>query len=93
MNKALLDTDILSEIIAALALNHGLEFGHRQCFHFQRVQQIGYNLTLANWRISPDPLASEISAERFCDEEWVYSTDSDADTRPTQNRDHIHAAS
>ncbi len=38
-------------MIAALALHHGLELVTGNTPHFQRVQQIGYNLTLANWRI------------------------------------------
>jgi hypothetical protein len=34
LNKAILDTDIFSESTS----------------HLQRIQQIGYPLTLANWR-------------------------------------------
>ena len=38
-------------MIAALALQHGLELVTGNTAHFQRVQQIGYQLTLTNWRI------------------------------------------
>jgi tRNA(fMet)-specific endonuclease VapC len=37
--------------IAAIALEHGLELVTGNTAHFQRVQQLGYPLTLANWRI------------------------------------------
>ena len=37
-------------MIAAIALGHGLELVTGNTAHFQRVQQIGYPLTLANWR-------------------------------------------
>jgi tRNA(fMet)-specific endonuclease VapC len=32
------------------ALTHGLELVTGNTSHFQRIQQIGYPLTLANWR-------------------------------------------
>ncbi len=38
-------------MIAAIALEHGLELVTGNIAHFQRVQQLGYSLTLANWRI------------------------------------------
>jgi tRNA(fMet)-specific endonuclease VapC len=38
-------------MIAATALHHGLELVTGNTKHFQRVQQIGYPLTLANWRV------------------------------------------
>jgi predicted nucleic acid-binding protein len=38
-------------IIVAIALEHGLELVTGNTAHFQRVQQPGYPLTLANWRI------------------------------------------
>jgi tRNA(fMet)-specific endonuclease VapC len=38
-------------MIAAIALHHGLELVTGNTGHFQRVQQIGYPLTLVNWRI------------------------------------------
>ncbi len=37
--------------IAAIALTHGLELVTGNTAHFQRVQQLGYPLTLSNWRI------------------------------------------
>jgi predicted nucleic acid-binding protein len=37
-------------MIAAIALNHGLELVTGNTTHFQRIQQIGYPLTLVNWR-------------------------------------------
>lgn len=38
-------------MIAAIALEHGLELATGNTAHFQRVQQLGYSLTLVNWRI------------------------------------------
>jgi tRNA(fMet)-specific endonuclease VapC len=38
-------------MIAAIALGQGLELVTGNTAHFQRVQQIGYPLTLKNWRI------------------------------------------
>lgn len=38
-------------MIAAIALRHGLELVTGNSAHFQRVQQLGYPLTLANWRV------------------------------------------
>jgi len=38
-------------IIAAIALEHGLELVTGNTAHFQRVQQLGYPLVLANGRI------------------------------------------
>ena len=37
-------------MIAAIALTHGLELVTGNTAHFQRVQQLGYPLTLVNWR-------------------------------------------
>jgi tRNA(fMet)-specific endonuclease VapC len=37
-------------MIAAIALTHGLELVTGNTTHFQRVRQLGYPLTLANWR-------------------------------------------
>ena len=37
-------------MIAAIALTHDLELVTGNTAHFQRVQQLGYPLTLANWR-------------------------------------------
>jgi tRNA(fMet)-specific endonuclease VapC len=37
-------------MIAAIALHHGLELVTGNTAHFQRIQQIGYPLTLVNWR-------------------------------------------
>ena len=37
-------------MIAAIALHHGLELATDNTSHFQRVQQLGYPLTLVNWR-------------------------------------------
>jgi tRNA(fMet)-specific endonuclease VapC len=38
-------------MIAAIALTHGLELCTGNTTHFQRVQQLGYSLTLVNWRV------------------------------------------
>jgi tRNA(fMet)-specific endonuclease VapC len=38
-------------MIAAIALQHGLELVTGNTAHFQRIQQLGYPLVLANWRI------------------------------------------
>jgi tRNA(fMet)-specific endonuclease VapC len=38
-------------MIAAIAIEHGLQLVTGNTAHFQRVQQLGYPLTLANWRI------------------------------------------
>jgi predicted nucleic acid-binding protein len=38
-------------MIAAVALQHGLELVTGNTAHYQRIQQLGYPLTLANWRI------------------------------------------
>jgi tRNA(fMet)-specific endonuclease VapC len=38
-------------MIAAVALHHGLQLVTGNTAHFQRIQQFGYLLTLANWRI------------------------------------------
>jgi tRNA(fMet)-specific endonuclease VapC len=45
LNKAIIDTDI-----AAIAIERGLELVTGNTAHFQRVQQLGYPLTLVNWR-------------------------------------------
>jgi len=41
---------IADSMIAAIALEHGLELVTGNTSHFQRVQQLGYPLTLVNWR-------------------------------------------
>lgn len=38
-------------MIAAVALQHGLELVTGNTAHYQRIQQLGYPLTLLNWRI------------------------------------------
>jgi tRNA(fMet)-specific endonuclease VapC len=38
-------------MIADIALEHGLELVTGNASHFQRVQQLGYPLVLADWRI------------------------------------------
>jgi tRNA(fMet)-specific endonuclease VapC len=42
---------IADPMIAAIALHHGLELVTGNTAHFQRIQQVGYPLTLINWRI------------------------------------------
>jgi predicted nucleic acid-binding protein len=37
-------------MIAAIALQHGLELVTGNTAHYQRIQQLGYPLTLVNWR-------------------------------------------
>ena len=37
-------------MIAAIALTHGLELVTGNSSHYQRIQQLGYPLTLVNWR-------------------------------------------
>jgi tRNA(fMet)-specific endonuclease VapC len=37
-------------MIAAIALTHGLELVTGNTAHYQRIQQLGYPLTLVNWR-------------------------------------------
>jgi predicted nucleic acid-binding protein len=37
-------------MIAAVAIQHGLELVTGNTTHYQRVQQLGYPLTLVNWR-------------------------------------------
>lgn len=38
-------------MIAAIAIINGLELSTGNTAHFQRVQQLGYPLTLVNWRV------------------------------------------
>lgn len=38
-------------MIAAVALTHGLELVTGNTVHFQHIQQLGYPLLLANWRV------------------------------------------
>jgi predicted nucleic acid-binding protein len=38
-------------MIAAMALHHGLELVTGNTAHYQRIQQLGYPLTLVNWRV------------------------------------------
>jgi len=42
---------IADSMIAAITSEHGLELVTGNTVHFQRVQQLGYPLTLANCRI------------------------------------------
>jgi predicted nucleic acid-binding protein len=37
-------------MIAAIALRHGLDLVTGNTGHYQRIQQLGYPLTLLNWR-------------------------------------------
>ena len=37
-------------MIAAIAIDHGLELVTGNTAHFQHIQQLGYALTLTNWR-------------------------------------------
>ena len=37
-------------MIAAIALTHSLELATGDTSHYQRIQQLGYPLTLVNWR-------------------------------------------
>ena len=37
-------------MIAAIGLTHGLELVTGNTAHYQRIQQLGYPLTLVNWR-------------------------------------------
>jgi predicted nucleic acid-binding protein len=37
-------------MIAAIALRHGLELVTGNTAHYQRIRQLGYPLTLVNWR-------------------------------------------
>jgi len=37
-------------MIAAIAIAHGLELVTGNTTHYQRIQQLGYPLTLVNWR-------------------------------------------
>jgi tRNA(fMet)-specific endonuclease VapC len=41
---------VADPMIAAIALKHGLELVTGNTAHFQRIQQLGYPLILANWR-------------------------------------------
>ncbi len=41
---------VADPMIAAIALTHGLELVTGNTAHFQRIQQLGYPLTLVNWR-------------------------------------------
>jgi tRNA(fMet)-specific endonuclease VapC len=38
-------------MIAAIAIEHGLELVTGNTVHYQRIQQLGFPLTLVNWRI------------------------------------------
>jgi tRNA(fMet)-specific endonuclease VapC len=41
---------VTDPMIAAIAIEHGLELVTGNTTHFQRIQQLGYPLTLINWR-------------------------------------------
>lgn len=58
MDKILLDTDIFSEIlkqkhekVAAIALENNLALSTGNISHYQRIQNVGYDLNLNNWKI------------------------------------------
>jgi hypothetical protein len=53
-------------MIAAIALHHGLELVTGNTAHFQRVQRLGYPLTLANWRIGPRRQKAEPASLSGC---------------------------
>lgn len=38
-------------MIAAIAIEHGLELATGNTAHYQRIQQLGYPLVLVNWRV------------------------------------------
>jgi tRNA(fMet)-specific endonuclease VapC len=42
--------DMADTMIAALAIDQGLELVTGNTTHFQYIQQLGYSLTLVNWR-------------------------------------------
>ena len=42
---------VADTMIAAIALTHGLELVTGNTSDFQRVQQLGYPLTLVNWQV------------------------------------------
>lgn len=42
---------VADPMIAAIALTHNLELVTGNMAHFQRIQQLGFPLTLVNWRI------------------------------------------
>jgi len=42
--------EMADPMIAAIALTHGLELVTGNTAHFERIRQLGYPLTLANWR-------------------------------------------
>jgi tRNA(fMet)-specific endonuclease VapC len=42
---------VADPMIAAIALTQGLELVTGNTAHFQRIQQLGYSLSLVNWRI------------------------------------------
>jgi predicted nucleic acid-binding protein len=37
-------------MIAAAAITHGFELATGNVYHYQRIQRLGYPLTLVNWR-------------------------------------------
>ena len=41
---------VAAPMIAAIALTNGLELVTGNTAHFQRIEQLGYPLTLVNWR-------------------------------------------
>ncbi|MBT4497806.1 MAG: hypothetical protein HOC74_08800 [Gemmatimonadetes bacterium] len=53
MDKALLDTDIFSEILKGIiALRHSLTLVTGNISHYERIQKLGYDVRLENWRNS-----------------------------------------
>lgn len=51
LERSGLPIGIADPMIAAIALHHGLELVTGNAAHFQRIQQLGYPLALANWRV------------------------------------------
>jgi predicted nucleic acid-binding protein len=41
---------VADPMVAAIAIQHGLELVSGNTSHFQRIQQLGYPLALVNWR-------------------------------------------
>lgn len=51
LERAGMTIGLVDPMIAAVALTQGLELVTGNMGHFQRIQQLGYPLTLANWRL------------------------------------------
>jgi predicted nucleic acid-binding protein len=50
IKAAVLSGEFASEEEAAVAIQYGLELVTGNTSHYQRIQQLGYSLTLVNWR-------------------------------------------